>query len=89
MSKGIIRKGDKLTSGGEVISATSTIKVEGIIASRIGDLVSCPKQGHGINRITGSTPQWRSDSGELAFDQYYCECGCQVISSTPNTVFSG
>jgi len=89
MTKGIIRKGDKLTSGGEVISATSTIIIDGIMASRIGDLVSCPKAGHGINRIVGSTSQWRSDGGELAFDQYYCECGCQVISSTPDTLFSG
>ncbi|HAU5564074.1 TPA: PAAR domain-containing protein [Serratia fonticola] len=89
MTKGIIRKGDKLTSGGEVISATSTIRIDGIMASRIGDMVSCPKEGHGINRIVGSTPQWRSDNGELAFDQYYCECGCQLISSTPHTTFSG
>ncbi|MDH2067449.1 PAAR domain-containing protein [Pantoea sp. GD03673] len=82
MSKGIIRKGDKLTSGGEVISASSTIKVEGIVASRIGDLVSCPKQRHGSNPIVGSTSQWLSESGELAFDQRYCECSCQVISSS-------
>ncbi|MDH2067439.1 PAAR domain-containing protein [Pantoea sp. GD03673] len=89
MTKGIIRKGDKLNSGGEVISASSTIRIDGIMASRIGDIVSCPKTGHGINRIVGSTPQWRSDGGELAFDQYYCECGCQVISSTPDALFSG
>lgn len=89
MSKGIIRKGDKLTSGGEVISASSTIIIDGIVASRIGDLVSCPKQGHGINRIVGSTPQCCSDGGELAFDRYYCECGCQAISSTPGTVLAG
>ncbi|EKK5198804.1 hypothetical protein ACSSQ8_002986 [Cronobacter sakazakii] len=29
MRKGIIRQGDKLTSGGEVITATSTFKVNG------------------------------------------------------------
>lgn len=89
MTKGIIRKGDKLTSGGEVITASSTINIEGIIAARVNDLVSCPINGHGINRIVGSTPQWHSDGGEIAFDQYYCECGCQVISSMPKTSLKG
>lgn len=89
MGKGIIRKGDKLTSGGEVITATSSFKVNGKIASRIGDLVSCPLPGHGINRIVGCTPQFRSDSGDLAFDHYCCECGCRVISSAPDTSFGG
>lgn len=86
MGKGIIRKGDKLTSGGEVITATSSFKVEGKMAARVDDLVSCPLEGHGVNRIVGSTPQYRSDNGDLAFDQYYCECGCQVLTSAPDTL---
>ncbi len=89
MRKGIIRQGDKLTRGGEVITATSTFKVNGKMAARIGDLVSCPLPGHGINRIVGSTPQYCSDGGFLAFDHYLCECGCQVLSSAPDTSFGG
>jgi len=88
MTKGIIRLGDKLTSGGAVISASSTIKVEGIMVALVNDLVSCPIPFHGINCIVGSTPQWLSDGGDVAFDQYYCACGCQVISSMPKTTLT-
>ena len=56
MSKGNIRLGDKLTSGGEVTNVSSTTFVEGKKIALIGDLVSCPIQGHGINRIVSSEP---------------------------------
>ncbi|EEE1377969.1 PAAR domain-containing protein [Salmonella enterica subsp. diarizonae] len=42
MSKGIIRLHDKLSSGGEVISASSTMIIDGIKAALLNDLVSCP-----------------------------------------------
>ncbi|EKS7704197.1 PAAR domain-containing protein [Salmonella enterica] len=86
MSKGNIRLGDKLTSGGEVINVTSTSIVEGKKIALIGDLVSCPIQGHGINRIVSSEPGWMSDGKAVAFDGALCQCGCRVIASTSTSI---
>ena len=61
MSKGNIRLGDKLTSGGEVINVSSTSIVEGKKIALIGDLVSCPISSHKVNclytkgKINGKT----------------------------------
>jgi len=86
MTKGIIRLGDKLSSGGEVISASSTMVIEGIKAALINDLVSCPIKGHGINRIANSSPGWVSDGQQTAFDGAQCQCGCSVLASTTQSV---
>ncbi|AXC72013.1 PAAR domain-containing protein [Salmonella enterica] len=81
MSKGIVRLHDKLSSGGEVISASSTMIIDGIKAALLNDLVSCPIEGHGVNRIVGTSPEWQSDSEQAAFDGALCQCGCTVIAS--------
>jgi uncharacterized Zn-binding protein involved in type VI secretion len=89
MPKGIIRLGDKLTSGGAVISASSTMDIEGKKAALIDDIVTCPIKGHGINRIVSTAPTWLSDGKQVAFDQAECACGCKVISSLPTTSIEG
>ncbi|MBU9809549.1 PAAR domain-containing protein [Rahnella sp. C60] len=89
MQKGIIRLGDKLTSGGVVMSASSTMIIEGIVAALIGDVVICPLLGHGVNRIVSTTPTWLSDGKQVAFDQAVCACGCKVLSSLPTTYIEG
>ncbi len=38
----IIRKGDKTTHGGSVLTASDTMKFGGIGVARKGDKVSCP-----------------------------------------------
>ncbi|MGV3344950.1 PAAR domain-containing protein [Enterobacteriaceae bacterium LUAb1] len=86
MPKANILLGDKLTSGGEVISATSTIKINGITAARLNDIVTCPLEGHGVNRIVSSAPDFTSESVQLAFDGALCACGCQVIASTTESL---
>jgi uncharacterized Zn-binding protein involved in type VI secretion len=86
MSKANILLGDKLTSGGSVISATSTVKINGIFAARLNDIVSCPLEGHGINRIVGVEPGFISENVQLAFDNALCACGCRVIASTTESI---
>ncbi len=81
MSKGIVRLHDKLSSGGEVISASSTMIIDGIRAVLVNDLVSCPIEGHGVNRIVGASPEWLSDGEQVIFDGAECQCGCTVIAS--------
>nr|EKY1975442.1 PAAR domain-containing protein [Cronobacter sakazakii] len=47
MSKGFVVLGDKTTHGGVVISASSTMVVNGRIVALVGDKVNCPVPGHG------------------------------------------
>ncbi|MCP6473365.1 PAAR domain-containing protein, partial [Klebsiella pneumoniae] len=47
----IIRKGDKTTHGGSVLTASETMKFGGIGVARKGDKVSCPVEGHGPTTI--------------------------------------
>ncbi|HCB2172993.1 TPA: PAAR domain-containing protein, partial [Klebsiella pneumoniae] len=51
MSKGFVLLGDKTTHGGAVISASSTMIVNGKPVALVGDKVSCPIPGHGTNAI--------------------------------------
>ncbi len=83
MSKGFVLPGDKTTHGGEVISASSTMIVNAKAVALIGDKISCPKEGHGINTIVEGSSEWISDGKAIVVDGCRCECGCQVISSAP------
>lgn len=86
MSKGFVLIGDKTTHGGQVISASSTMVVNGKKVALVGDKVSCPKEGHGINAIIEGSPEWTSNGKAVVVDGCHCECGCQVISSAPDCV---
>lgn len=81
MRKGIVRLHDKLSSGEEVISASSTIIIDGVKVALLNDLVSCPIEGHGINRIVGGSPEWVCHGEQVAYDQAKCQRGCTVIAS--------
>lgn len=86
MSKGFVLICDDTTHGGQVISASSTMVVNGKKVALVGDKVNCPKEGHGINAIIEGSPEWTSDGKAVVVDGCHCECGCQVISSAPDCV---
>ena len=86
MSKGFVLLGDKTTHGGQVLSASSTMIVNGKKVALSGDKVSCPKEGHGVNAIIEGSPEWSSDGKAIAVDGCRSECGCQLISSAPDWV---
>ncbi|MBD9461245.1 PAAR domain-containing protein [Pseudomonas sp. PDM05] len=81
--KNIIRIGDKTTSGGTVLSGSTTMIFRGIGAARQGDLVSCPVPGHGQTVIAEGHPAFRDHGLPVAFDGHRCACGCALISSLP------
>ncbi|MCS2157997.1 PAAR domain-containing protein [Scandinavium sp. H11S7] len=85
MHAGIVRLNDKLSSGGIVTSATSTMIIEGIPAALVGDDVICPILGHGKNKISEGSSEWISDGKLVVFHLCKCQCGCYVISSLPGT----
>ncbi|MCE9994307.1 PAAR domain-containing protein [Enterobacter asburiae] len=84
MSKGFVLLGDNTTHGGKVISASSTMIVNGKKVALIGDMVSCPIPFHGTNPIVEGSSEWSSDGKAMVVDGCKCQCGCQVISSAPD-----
>lgn len=81
MRRNVVRLGDPTTHGGSVITASSTSIVEGKPVALIGDLVSCPKKGHGVNKIIEGSKTCYSDGKQVVIDYAVCECGCQVLST--------
>lgn len=73
--------GDATTHGGKVISASSTMFINGIQVALVNDLVSCPIPEHGINRIVEGEPTASEEGIPVVVDGCLCECGCRVISS--------
>lgn len=79
--KGIIRLGDSTDHGGTVITASSTMTVLGKPVARVGDLVSCPIKGHGVNPIIEGQPAFTDQGKQVALDGHKSACGCSLISS--------
>lgn len=77
----IIRKGDKTTHGGTVLTGSDTMKFGGIGVARKGDEVSCPKDGHGPTTIIEGNPNYLDNGIPVAFQGHKCGCGCTLISS--------
>ncbi|CAD5744850.1 PAAR domain-containing protein [Escherichia coli] len=77
----IIRKGDKTTHGGSVLTASETMKFGGIGVARKGDKVSCPIPGHGPTTIIEGNPDYLDHGIPVAFHGHKCACGCTLISS--------
>ncbi|MGL5424615.1 MAG: PAAR domain-containing protein [Serratia fonticola] len=84
MSKGFVLLGDNTTHGGQVVSASSTMVVNGKAVALVGDNVSCPINGHGTNPIVEGSSEWTSDGKAVVVDGCHSQCGCQLISSAPD-----
>lgn len=80
---GVIRLGDRLSSGGEVLTATSCIKFLGLKGACVGDQVFCPLPGHGLNAIAEGDEKSTYIGRPIALDGHRCECGCTLMTSLP------
>jgi len=81
MALPIIRLGDFTSHGGQVISASSTHLISGIGIARVGDKVTCPIAGHGINSIVEGAATYLIGGRMVALHGHRCVCGCTLISS--------
>lgn len=79
---GVIREGDRLSRGGEVLRGGTRKFMDRTLARRT-DPVRCDV--HGLNRIAQGNPNIRDGDLEVAEDGHLCECGCALISSLPNS----
>ena len=80
---GIVCLGDATTHGGKVVTASSTMYINGLQVALVGDMVSCPIPGHGINPIIEEAPTDMEEGVSVVVDNCQCACGCKVISSHP------
>ncbi|QBH97048.1 PAAR domain-containing protein [Limnobaculum zhutongyuii] len=81
--RGIVCLGDATDHGGRVITASSSLYFEGKVVALVGDLVSCPVDGHGVNPIIEGD-NTLLDNGR-AVVTHFCltACGCHVLSNAP------
>lgn len=86
--KGIIRKNDKITSGGYVAAGSETMKFDGIGVAHKDDPVVCPIPGHSPSFIAEGHPTMKDNGRHVAFHGYICTCGCTLISSLGNATTS-
>ncbi|OCG20164.1 hypothetical protein A9G11_09735 [Gilliamella sp. wkB108] len=82
--KNVIRLGDSTSHGGKVITASSKLIVFNKGVARIGDLVTCPIKGHGVNPIIEGDPQFIDEGKPVAFNGHKTACGCALMSSLSN-----
>lgn len=80
--KGIIVLGDATTHGGRVISAQTNYTVGGVPVACVGDMVTCPVTGHGVNAIVEGESTMLVNGKPVAFHGHKCACGCQLISAS-------
>lgn len=79
--RGVIRIGDKLSSGGEVLDASAGMKFMGRDVACKGDRVSCPV--HGINQIAEGDEGSVRNGRPIALHGHRCLCGCTLVTSLP------
>jgi uncharacterized Zn-binding protein involved in type VI secretion len=77
--RALIRKGDKTTHGGEVLTGDETFIVEGRAVARVGDSVSCPRC-RGTHQIVTGAPTMFSPQMMARHDDL-TDCGAKLIAS--------
>lgn len=81
--EGVIRVGDKLSSGGVVVTGSTGLKFMGVEVARQGDEVFCPLPLHGANKIAEGDAGSKHNGRPIALQGHRCECGCTLITSLP------
>ena len=64
-----------------MISASPIHTARGIGIARMGDLVQCPKAGHGTNPIIEGSPVFSIGGRKVALHGHKSACGCALIAS--------
>lgn len=81
MDRPFIVLGDRTNHGGVVITASENTFTDERRVARIGDLVSCPIPGHGINPIVTASPYVEIDGRQVARHHDLSACGSLLLAS--------
>lgn len=77
-----IRLGDATDHGGQVISASSNMRINGRAVARKGDEVTCPRHPDiNPNLIIEGFDRGTNNRTPIARHGYQAMCGCRLISS--------
>lgn len=74
----VIRKGDKTSHGGVVVTGDDTVVIFGQPMARLGDEVTCPKCS-GTHRIVEGVQDASSDK-RIALEGMRTSCGATLIA---------
>ncbi|WP_150563750.1 PAAR domain-containing protein [Pandoraea cepalis] len=77
--KNIACEGDATTHGGNILSGTDRIQVNGRRAAHVGAKVSCPM--HGDNEVIEGSSRMRCGSTLISCDGDQTRCGAHLIAS--------
>jgi len=78
--------GSACSHGATIITGSGTRTINGTPVARLGDLVSCPIQGHGINPIIVVQTQVTTDELPTAMVTATASCGAVIISGSANVL---
>ncbi|CAE6871803.1 PAAR domain-containing protein [Paraburkholderia domus] len=78
----LIRLGDDTDHGGKVITASKTMRFDGLFVARKGDQVSCPRHPDIRPNLITEGDETMTDGGiPIARHGHKAMCGCHLISS--------
>ncbi len=90
MSTPVIVVGDRTSHGGVVIEGSAVSDTHGKMIARVGDRVTCPQKGHGVNVIVSGDPTFIVDGRPIARHGDKTACGAMLIASqSVTTTLSG
>lgn len=81
--KNVARLGDKGSHGGAIVTAASTIFVNGKPMARVGDMYACPK--HGSNPIVTGATSVLGEGKLVAYKGSWTACGARIIEGSSDT----
>lgn len=81
----VILLGDRTSHGGVVLEGADSTLVRGRRVARVGDRVSCPRDGHTPSVIVSGDPTALVDGRPLAREGDKCACGATLIASVADT----
>jgi uncharacterized Zn-binding protein involved in type VI secretion len=83
--RNVIRLGDSTSHGGKVVSVSASyFTVDGIPVARVGDVCSCPINGHDNCTIAEGDPHHVIDNVAVAYEGHKTTCGAALIATTEN-----
>ena len=82
-----VRKGDTGSHGGEIITGSGNVFVEGKEAARKGDIYACPR--HGPNQIVEGSSDTIINGRKAVRHGDKAACGASMISGATKTYING
>lgn len=81
----VIVEGSATSHGGQVVSCSSNATIDGRKVARVGDLCTCPINGHTHCVIAEGDPNDTIDGIPVAYEGHKTSCGAVLLNGAPNS----